>query len=251
MDRISSRNLAIQIGFARMLAPALLLSALACTQATMSGGGRGVLNLEPGLPGHPGDNDATKNYFNHRVHFSPFDPSVKGHFRSGGNTFEIKVKAEKTTHARNWHSAKYSPVGEGYIVARIENVDDKDIPELGLTPNDEHAYIWIGELPSGKRGISFYTFKKDGSPLKKGTLDLDSFRFCRDYVGGKPTVTFGKNHSDDPLICDPPPRVALTQANVSAQLASYTPKFSLSAWTGGLWISCDGGCCDAGGGSFY
>jgi hypothetical protein len=242
----SSSNLARRLGFAGLFPSALLLMSIACSPA----GRVGVSTVQPGLKNPPGRDEETRKFFKERVHFSAFGPNVTGYFKSGGNRIRVKVKPEKTTHSRSWHQSVLSKYGEGIIVGRIENVDHRDVPQLGLTTNDQFAHIWVGPLPSGKRGISFYVFDDEGYSLRKGTLDLDSFKFCPDYTGNKPDASFSKDHGTGPCEDISEARLSPTRSTASAQLTSYTPKPTRPVWVGGLWISCSGGCCDVGGGMF-
>jgi len=250
MKAMSGSNLVRRPGFARLLSSALLLTSIACSVVT-GRGGAGLLNVEKGLKAPPGNDEETRKYFNNRVHFSIWDSDVEGHFKQqNGTAVRIKVKPEKTTHNRSWHQSRLSAFGEGLIVGRIENVDKKNVSELGLTANDEFAHIWIGPLPSSRRGIAFYVFDKQGNAIRKGDLELDSFKFCPDYPGNQAEAKFRKDHGTGPCEDVPGSRASPARSTASAQLISLTRKPARPLWIGGLWISCSGGCCDVGGGMF-
>jgi len=249
MKAMSSSNLVRRLGLARLLPSALLLISIAC-HAT-GGGGAGSRTVDKGLKDPPGANEETRKFFKERVHFSRFDPNVPGNFKYEGTVFRIKVRPEKTTHARSWHQARLSTLGEGIIVGRIENVDRRDVPGLGLTATDQYAHIWVGPLSSTKRGIAFFVFDKDGNAVRKGKLELDSFRFCPDYSGDGPNAEFRKDHGTGPCEYVPARQPSTARSSASGQLASFTREPARPVWIGGLWISCSGGCCDVGGDAFF
>ena len=52
--------------------------------------------------------------------------------------------------------------GPGYIVARIENLENKPFAPYGLAPNDV-AYLWVGALQSGERRMAIVRIDQAGA----------------------------------------------------------------------------------------
>jgi len=243
MQRMSSHNPVRSLRFAGVFPCVVLLISIACSHA-MSGGNRG--DVGAGMKAPPGNDPATRDYFKKHVDF-PWFKEVDGQFKE----VRIKVKPEKSVHNRSWAEALTLNIANGAIVARIENVDKKNVPELGLTPTDKYSYMWVGPLRAGVRGVSFYTFDKDGNALKKGDLEYHSVTVCPDFNGDRPRAQFNPAHNLDDCQVVQGLGSSVAQSARVAQLASYSLTRRPALLAGGIWISCSGGCCEVGGSEFH
>jgi hypothetical protein len=251
----SSTKLVRRLRFVGPFPSALLLISIACSPYAVGTGGGAIMTRGDGLSGAPGMNQETRDYFNHRAHFNVPNSDVAVQFKSAAGMINIVVRPENSVHTRSLTEALTLKNAQGRLAARIANVENKDVPELGLTKNDSYSYIWVGRLTSmaTTKGISFYIFDTNGNATRKGSLDLDSIYKCNDSFGTRPSVRPIKPADHDPNDCDDVPafRAQAGPSRAAGQLTSYAPKLARALAAGGLWISCSGGCCDVGEGSFF
>lgn len=247
-----------QFGLVGVIATALLALSSACRPPATTGGDTPFLERN-GPKGPPGKDTATQRYVKDKIHFYEI---LNGHvdvrFKTGAQQKEVilKVEPENSADKVDWYSAANDEFTGGSIVARFENKDEVDVPELGLHHKHDKSYLWVGPLTAdySKKGVAFYTFDKDGVLLEGPLYIIDKVVRCKDSYGHRPSVRVHINHPDEK--CTPPTSLgALTPAwRVQPQLTAYrknTVSLKEALAYGGLWISCSGGCCDVGGGAFY
>lgn len=256
MKTLKRRDPTLQLGLAGVLVTAFLVIASACTQPATSGGGGAPFMPPDGLTGPPGKDDKTRDYVKNKIHFGGIlNGRVDVHFKTGQPPREVtlKVEPENSAHDVDWYSAANDTYRGGSIVARFENKDDVDVPELGLHKKKDVSYLWVGPLTANysKKGIAFYTFDANGEVLEGPLYIIDKVVRCKDSFGYRPSAKKGIEH--DPTKCAPPTSLgALAPAwRAVPQLTSYTRTHERAFAAGGLWISCSGGCCDVGAGAFY
>lgn len=219
-----------------------------------------IAGTKAGLDRYPGFNTAdTKAYVNNRITFDPnhphqyiFDGMMEG--------VHLRIIPEKKAHKAPWNAALSS--GPGYIVARIENLDNATYPELNLHGHDT-AYVWVGEIADGSRRVAYFTISLmtgAATGLKRAT----SAGWCSPGTPHGDTAAVHVNplpecqggaHSFYAYAGETD-QIATQPLNESPyRLASNTNGsdvvYASLLHTQGLWISCSSGCCEASGTSLY
>jgi hypothetical protein len=130
--------------------------------------------------------------------------------------------------------------GPGYFVAKIYNIDDKNIPWLGLKAGAT-GYLWIGELEDGTRGAAIYSVKKDGT-IESNPKQMEIGGFCPgQHPYSAVRVTDGKKCSGS----FDQTQSATARANQPIiMFASLRRPAFRTLGGGGLWVTCLGGCCE-------
>jgi hypothetical protein len=203
------------------------------------GGSLSSVNVKgnPGMHGKPEDNaTATRNYllalgWGDNLPDSQIVDTAT--FKWDNDSALIRVVPNDTANTVSWDSALASG-GAGYFVAKIYNLEDKTISPLGIGKL-KFGYLWVGELSGGARGVAVYTVKNNGK------------------IDGSPKVLsyLGRCESQHPYS-----GVKLTDGNkcgfgAATGTSSTAPKYILASMTNsafavgkGLWITCQGGCCE-------
>jgi hypothetical protein len=192
----------------------------------------------PGLPGKPEDNaTATRNYvlalgWGDNLPDSQIVNDEMFVWKT--DSAMIRIVPNDTANTVPFDDA--IKAGNGYFIAKVYNLADKAIPNLGLAKLGT-GYLWVGQIPgaAGARGVAIYSLKNNGS-LESNPKILKYLGRCdgqHNYAG-----------------------VKLTDGNKcgfgAARTTSTAPKFILASMTnaatqrvsGGLWITCQGGCCE-------
>ena len=237
-----------------------LVPLMGCPPPVTSSGGEITFAHPDGLPNPPGNNEKTRNYFKQKIGFGNIvnvgtDVRFK---RSETVSFPLRVDPENRAHEVDWFLAARDPYRGGAIVAKIRNVDNVVIDELGLSGKDDVVYLWVGPLTDdyGETGIAFYKFDSSGNGRRAGTAKFYAVLRCKDSYNLRPSAKNSAEHDENnPEKCSRTvlgPRATDVRGAVQrgVQLASAAP-IPLVVAAGGLWISCSGGCCDVGGGSFF
>lgn len=153
--------------------------------------------------------------------------------------------------ARNWQGDLTSG-NPGDVVAQVINIDTVAFPELSLDTN-QVAYAWVGQIgPNGtpnNRGFGVYKLKDDGTvAASRWVLPKSQIKFCpHDNPQAAPHIT---EHHEGPGQCG-----FLTASAVKGKNRlgwfGVSPAYGATAHSastatvgsGGLWITCSGGCC--------
>jgi len=159
----------------------------------------------------------------------------------GQDSVHLRVVPSNYAPTVQWDQALGT--GNGHIVAKIINTDTVAYDPLKLAKSDI-AYLWVGGMNGVPKGAAIYRVR--GGKLTR-LYKFSSLKFCKGTNGGLPAV-----HSNRPPKCtdtDPKPLSAAQQASifpVGALLDGLMRALNgKQALTGGLWISCSVGCCEA------
>jgi hypothetical protein len=194
-----------------------------------------------GLKGKPEDSQkAARAYLSSQKYGDnlPDSQTVYTQFAWSSDFATIKVVPVSNAHRISWQSA-LTDGGDGYFVAKIYNIDNKDVAPLGLRQGAV-GYLWVGALADGTRGAAIYSVGKDGV-IQDNPKKLELGGFCagqhgyaaaRFTNGDKCTGSFTQAPSATASIPHP-----------MYMLASTTMMPAMAAGSG-LWVSCLGGCCE-------
>ena len=233
---------------------------IGCRQPVGHGGRAISFARQDGLSVPPGNNEKTRKYFKDKVHFGGIgnQGAVVSFRSSDGRVLPLQVDPEDRAHEVDWFLAARDSYTGGAIVAKIKNISNGTSTELGLSGRNDSVFVWVGPIQDNyaETGVAFYKFDANGNGRRVGSTKYYSVLRCKDSYNTKPSVSHYVNHDDDnPEVCKLTvlgPTAAQVRAAVppGVQLASHTTMPIVAAY-GGLWISCSGGCCDVGGGSFF
>lgn len=200
----------------------------------------GAVMTDLGMPGRPDSNPSSTNVYLSSLNWLdnlPPDQMVDEVVNWPGGSARIRIVPSSSTNGVPWQTAVGT--GNGYFVAKIYNVERKQLGPFGLGPSDDVGYLWVGEIGPNRRGVRIYTVKP-GAVTPKGNI-LTFKGYCPD---GHPVPAVQIKPPDCPA-----PSPAAPQAG-----ASTDPRFILASVTSaaaqgsrGLWIACSGGCCEVGG----
>lgn len=194
-----------------------------------------------GLKGKPEDNPAeTRKYLQSLAWGDDYaaDAVYEGPYEWGNNSVTIRIVPMTNANKVSWQSALGigGAGGNGAFVAKIYNLEDKNIGPLGLDKLGT-GYLWVGPVPgaANERGAAIYTIKNngavDGSPKK-----LKVSGFCAgQHPDSRVELTDGKK-------C-PGPFAPLTQSSQSPPFFFASLRNTVFAGKG-LWVTCLGGCCE-------
>ena len=168
----------------------------------------------------------------------PADAVVEQAFEWGTNSVMVRIVPMRTANQVSWQKALGigTPGGDGYFVAKIYNLEDKEIDPLGLGKLAT-GYLWVGEVEAdGTRGARIYTIKNNGK-IDKKSKSLTLSGFCPgQHPASRVELTDGKK-------CPP---LGAPASSTSAN----TPRYFFASMTNsffagkGLWVTCLGGCCE-------
>ena len=166
------------------------------------------------------------------------DAIVEQPFEWGTNSVMVRIVPMKTANQVSWEKALGigTAGGNGYFVAKIYNLEDKDIDPLGLDKL-ETGYLWIGEVEAdGRRGARIYTIKNNGKVDKK-SKNLAFVNFCPgQHEESRVELTDGKK-------C-PPYKAPAASTSLNAPNFFFASTKTTVFAGKGLWITCMGGCCE-------
>jgi len=168
----------------------------------------------------------------------PADAVVEQAFEWGTNSVMVRIVPMRTANQVSWQKALGigTPGGDGYFVAKIYNLEDKEIDPLGLGKLAT-GYLWVGEVEAdGTRGARIYTIKNNGK-IDKKSKTLHMTGFCPgQHPDSRVELTDGKKC---PALGAP---AASTSSNTPRVFfASMSQTFFAGR---GLWVTCLGGCCE-------
>ncbi len=211
----------------------LMLALLISAQSLQSQG-------NSGLKGRPDANPAETRKYLQSLGWGddyPAEAVVEQAFEWGTNSVMVRIVPMRTANQVSWEKALGigGPGGNGYFVAKIYNLEDKEIDPLGLGKLAT-GYLWIGEVEAdGSRGARIYTVKNNGK-IDKKSKSLAFVNFCPgQHADAMVELTDGKK-------C--PPR---TPASSTSSIAPnyFFASLKTTVFAGrGLWVTCLGGCCE-------
>src|SRR4051812_32956366 len=111
-----------------------------------------------GLKGKPEDSQSRAHSYLSSLKFGdalPDSQTVYTQFAWGSDYSTIKVVPVSNAQKISWQSA-LADGGAGYFVAKIYNVDNKNVGPLGLKEGGV-GYLWVGELADGTHGAAIYS----------------------------------------------------------------------------------------------
>jgi len=196
-----------------------------------------------GLKGKPEDSQSRARSFLSAQKFGdnlPDSQTVFTQFAWGSEFATIKVVPVSNAHRISWQSA-LADGGAGFFVAKIYNIDNKEVAPLGLKQGAV-GYLWVGELADGTHGAAIYSVGKDGV-IQDNPKKLELGGFCagqhsyaaaRFTNGDKFTGRFDRSQSSATASIPHP----------MYMLASTSMMVRTTLGGSGLWVSCLGGCCE-------
>lgn len=216
------------------LAVTLILVLLASTESLQSQGNSGLKGRPDANPGE------TRKYLQSLGWGDDYaaDAVVEQPFEWGTNSVMVRIVPMRTANQVSWQKALGigEPGGNGYFVAKIYNLEDKDIDPLGLGKLGT-GYLWVGEVETdGSRGARIYTIKNNGK-IDKKSKSLAFVNFCPDpHPDSRVELTDGKK-------C--PPLGAPSSSTSSNAQNFFFASLKHTVFAGrGLWVTCLGGCCE-------
>jgi hypothetical protein len=145
---------------------------------------------------------------------------------------------EQHAEQRDWkNDMKKNAAGD--VVAMVINIDSIAFPDLGLAPK-KIAYAWVGQNgpdPINDRGFGVYRLGPNGLTAGSWFVSKDVQHCDNPATRGKPAIKDHHPGSDSTCV----PIVAKASFGVKSAYASTTTRSLMLS--GGLWISCSGGCC--------
>jgi hypothetical protein len=209
----------------------------------------GLQGTAPGLKGKPEDNPKTAQSFLSSQKWGdnlPDSQTVYTQVAAGSEGATVRIVPLAGANRISWQSAlgKGTTGGNGFFVAKIYNVQNKNVPSLGLKEG-AMGYLWIGELngTEGERGAAIYSVRKDGT-IEANPTRLELGGFCegqhtysavRITDGNKCPGAFGSASS---ATASNRKMIMLASTNMIRTPAIMPPSGS------GLWVTCLGGCCE-------
>lgn len=167
---------------------------------------------------------------------------------------EFQITAEKDARTTPMVDALGGPRPEkgGYIVAQLINLDPThEYRPFGMSAKDT-AYLWVGPTKNGSKRFAIYRLRRGESPRLLARAGRANF--CP--VGTRPVTDI-----HPPTECPDRRRLYGTDSTTLGSAAAFgsTSLLRLAAATAGphlsvtsmshadgLWVSCSGGCCEAG-----
>jgi len=219
------------------------------------GGGPGVLGKpQDGIPGppeaHRGDFATYVQQIDFGLGSAPggiFEGPLKcGDPAKCGGKANVNIRIVPSNYAltNNWERALGN--ANGYVAAKVMNVDDVTFDRFNLGPGDI-AYVWVGALGGAARNVALYKLEGDNA---RRIFTFPSHKFCRTATPAAPAVHIYVPASCQESSVSPLP-AKVQQASldpfgalkilVNAFVAKIAPPPALD----GLWISCSLGCCEA------
>jgi hypothetical protein len=230
--------------------------ALAATSCDWISGGTDAASSGGGLTGYPGQNaDATKSYLaslDFSVQDSVFDGWMDCEVPGDcGNSDSVHIRVVPESRAHKAPIATAMGGGKGYIVARVQNLENKPFAPYGMAANDT-AYLWVGSTQSNGMKFALYRIAsgtgqatilaiapqagKCGAPdpdRKIPAVHINPVPMCSDSMIYSGESSAARNMK--------PVQLASLSSHLPAGMMS-TVMFSHSR---GMWFSCSMGCCEA------
>ncbi len=132
----------------------------------------------------------------------------------------------------DWDSTIKDVRKPGFIAALISLPNGGDYFDKLNMHGNETAYLWVGPIPGGRRGIAFYVIDKNGNTGGPMEPNID-IMYCTDKgsQNSRPEIRTYKKH----------PAGACGAKSPDHLKTAMSPPIPDN---GGLWVSCKSGCCE-------
>ena len=215
---------------------------------------RAAMTPADGIPGPPEATPGAMDDYVQQIDFGAgSDPSgiFEGALpcavpaRCGGQaTVRLRIVPSNYATTANWDHALNN--GNGYVVAKVSNLEGVPFDRLNLGPYDI-GYVWVGDSQGLGRTVALYGVRAGNV---KRLFKFKGHTFCKDSTPQKPAV-----HIYTPSKCTDPdskPMGAAQQASMEpfSAIGAYVVKavrraLAQGGLDSGLWVSCSLGCCEA------
>ena len=151
---------------------------------------------------------------------------------------KLMVMPEKMAFKVDWPTALVNRENEGWIVARITNVDPSGTRYEPLDiDKDSSAYQWVGPItPDGlSRAVAFYRIDATTGHAGNAMSPVTTVGYCDDKDWTKRTHGVARRKHPGTTPCIPK-----TYAPPGGVMLAGPPAHP----PGGTWLSCAGGCCE-------
>lgn len=233
----------------------ICLVLVAFSAFTSSTGGRAAMKPGDGIPGPPEASPGAMGDYVQQIDFGAgADPSgiFEGNLACGmpakcGGQDSVRLRIVPSNYATtaDWDHALKN--GNGYIVAKVANLEGVPYDRLNLDPYGV-GYIWVGDSQGVGRTVALYGVR--GGTVKR-LFKFKGRTFCKNSTPQAPAV-----HINTPSKCTDTNSMPMGAASEQASIEPFTAIAALLAKTvtrmlapspidSGLWISCSLGCCEA------
>lgn len=195
------------------------------------------------------DMELTKQYVNNDVHFDldvpeadvidenipcdkPKDCGLTGRIH-------LAIRPERNANEVDWKEALTNQAYNGHIVAVVQNMSNRTFPPLDL----HHlglAYLYVGPTDPNNvnvRQVAYYKINRTTGEAVK--LAVVGYNICNKAKHPNTAVHFRKKGDCAYMR----PEAARADTGTVAKTGTRTPTVPQN---GGLWVSCDNGCCQVG-----
>lgn len=174
---------------------------------------------------------------------------------NGGTVVEFQITAEKNARTTPMVDALGGPRPEkgGYIVAQLINLDQThEYRPLGMMARDT-AYLWVGPTRNGSKRFALYRLQRGRPAVPLARANQASYcprgTPATSEIHMRPEACAERRQLYGPTATKTGAAPAANSAS-GIRLASTMPGIPSSivsmSHVDGLWVSCSGGCCEAG-----
>jgi hypothetical protein len=229
-----------------------LIASAACAP---QGGTPGLVRPQDGIPGPPEAMPGQMDDYVQQIDFGAgADPGgiFEGPMKCGmpakcGGQTEVHIRVVPSNYATTADWQKALNNGNGYVVAKVSNMDAVPFDRLNLAAY-EVGYVWVGSNQGSARTAAIYAVRNGNV---RRIFTFKGLKFCKDSTPQKPAV-----HIYSPSKCTG--TLSATSFTGGIQQASVEPFSAIGSYLltklattlvpgglDGLWISCSYGCCEA------
>jgi hypothetical protein len=241
---------------ARLKLASISLGLIAITACAPQNGTPGIARPQDGIPGPPEATPGKMDDYVQQIDFGAgADPSgiFEGPMKCGmpakcGGQTDVHIRIVPSNYATTADWKKALGNGNGYVVAKVSNMDAVPFDRLNLAPYDV-AYVWVGANQGQARTAVLYTVR---SGIVHRVFTFKALSFCQDSTPQKPAVHIYTPAKCSGNLTSRSTGPAVRQASIEpfSAIASYlvnalTRAFAPPPGLDGLWISCSYGCCEA------
>lgn len=216
----------------------------------------GLSRPQDGIPGPPEATPGKMDDYVQQIDFGAgadpsgiFEGPLQCQTQAGcGGQTEVRMRIVPSNYANTADWQKALGNGNGYVVAKVSNMDPVPFDRLNLAPY-EVAYVWVGANGQGQARTAVLYAVRSG--IVRRVFTFKALHYCHDTTPQKPAV-----HIYSPAKCSG--QLAATPSATPMRQASIEPFSAIGAYIvnkisaalappgfDGLWISCSYGCCEA------
>lgn len=193
---------------------------------------------DPGHPGRPGEDDATRGYIARLKWVTApgigVDQTIPCHTgggpTSGHEQVAVKIYPVEWSHEVDWGATFKKTGGSGHFVAKIV-MGDKGCRDFRLAAGDS-GLVWVGETLGTRRTAAIYRITRNGVAPNNPKL-ATVLRWCDEpHEAHAPKAVYRDRFCNNPF--DFRPDSAAPETSHSHPDRTHD---------GGLWVSCTAGCC--------